>query len=341
MTDYTSMPTKRLFIYSFLFILLLCGCVMTLGNGEMAWNIVWDNAQLRLSGASVQWNPLLDERLPRLIVILCTGSSLAVSGVVMQSLFNNPLASPSVLGISSGGSLCIFFLFILGLQHSYPFALPIAAFSGCLFTLFVIYTLSRQNGKVHLNNLILTGIAISTLLLAVQGTITYAYRDHWQLIQTLTELEAGSTSDRTWQHVHMQLPLTIVGMLGCYLYRRELDILTLGEEEAMNLGVNVTKVRWRLFLCVSILIGGSIATLGAIAFFGLILPHLMRKIIGPGHMQLMPVNIIGGGVTLLLMDNFLRYFEIHAFSLGNLSAVLGSGFFVYLLITSSDTREAL
>jgi len=329
-----------IFFYWILAISLFLSSVVTLVSGDMPWTAVWHGALDRMQGISTQWNPLLDERLPRLIVILCTGASLAVSGAVMQALFNNPLASPSVLGISCGGSLFVLILFVLEWHHDYPYAVPFAAFSGCLFVLLLIYFLSRKNGHVQLTNLILTGIAISTLLLAIQGAITYALRDHWQLIQTLTEWEAGSTADRSWRHVHMQLPLTLVGLLGCWLYRREIDILTLGEEEAKNLGVDVSRVRWRLFLCVSILTGGAIATVGIIAFFGLILPHLLRKLQGPSHLYLIPLCILGGSAVLTLMDVLLRFFAIHSFSLGNLSAILGGIFFIFLLMRTPASGES-
>src|SRR5262249_16877241 len=154
-------------------------------------------------------------------------ASLAVSGAVLQALFHNPLASPSVLGITSGGSLVVVFVFVLGWHIDYPFILPVSAMAGCLFTLLVVYALSHYNGGVRLTTLILSGIAISSVLMATQSAIMYAYRDQWQLMQTLAEWEAGSTTDRSWQHVHMQLPLALVGLTGCWIYRREINLLAL------------------------------------------------------------------------------------------------------------------
>ncbi len=312
-------------------VLLILGGVLTLISGETPWEQVWEGFLLRLQGKATLWNPLLDERLPRLIVLICTGASLAVSGLIMQSIFHNPLASPSVLGISSGGCLCVILVFIFNLRFSYPYALPLAAFVGCFVTLCLVYSLSRwQEGK-HLTNLILTGIAISTLIIAIQGFILYALRDHWQLIQTITEWEAGSTIDRSWQHVHMQLPLTLVGLWGCWIYKEELNILALGDEEAKNLGVDVQRVRWRLFLCISLLIGGALAAVGMIAFFGLVLPHIVRRLQGTDHVLLMPLCLIAGAAILTLLDFSLRFFELHEVSIGNLSAIIGGAFFLFLL----------
>lgn len=323
---------RRLFLYTS--VLLFIAALLTLINGETPWEQVWKTLLLRLKGDSNEWNPLLDERLPRLIVLICTGASLATSGAVMQSMFHNPLASPSVLGISTGGCLLVVLIFILDLRYTTPYALPLAAFLGCFLTLCLVYGLSRLQEGQHLTNLILTGIAISSLLLAFQGFLLYALRDHWQLIQTITEWESGSTIDRSWQHVHMQLPLTLVGLWGCWIYREELNLLSLGEEEAANLGVDVRRVRWRLFLCISLLTGGALAAVGMIAFFGLVLPHIIRRLQGPDHFTLIPLSMIGGAAIFALLDVSLRFFSLYQVSIGNLSAIIGALFFLFLLFQS-------
>jgi iron complex transport system permease protein len=328
--------SSLLWIISFI-LLAMCG-TLTLINGETPWPLVWEGVKQRLIGSSSQWNPLLDERLPRLIVLICTGSSLAVSGAVMQSLFYNPLASPSVLGITSGGCLFVILVFLFDLQFFYPFALPIAAFLGCFLTLCFVYTCYRIQGGVQLSHLILTGIAISILLLAIQNFLLYALRDRWQLIQTITEWEAGSTLDRNWQHVHMQLPLTLIGLVICWIYRREMNILALGEEEAKNLGVEITCVRWRLFLSVALLTGGALAAVGVVAFFGLVLPHLVRRLQGPDHLTLVPLCILVGAISFALFDIVLRFFSLHFISIGNLSALIGGLFFLVLLFRTQQQR---
>ena len=319
-------------------LLLIIVAILTLLSGETPFSKIWDGILLRVQSNDGMWNPLLDERLPRLIVLLCTGASLAVSGAVIQSMFHNPLASPSVLGISSGGCLAVVVVFIFELNYSHPYCLPLAACLGSFLTLCVVYAISlRQEGK-PLTNLILTGIAISTLLIAVQGFLLFSLRDRWQLIQTITEWEAGCTIDRSWLHVHMQLPLTLVGLTGCWRYREELNILALGEEEAMNLGVDVKRVRWQLFLCVSLLTGGALAAVGLIAFFGLILPHIVRRLQGPDHISLIPICILAGATILTTLDFFLRYFEWQSVSIGNLSAIIGGMFFLFLLFRPQTNR---
>lgn len=327
-------------LYLLLSAALFAGIVLTIFLGEIPWTIVWSGALDRLFNESSLWNPLLDERIPRILVILCTGASLAVSGAVMQALFQNPLASPSVLGISSGGCLLVTLVFVQGLYLNYPYAIPLAAFIGCLGTLILIFGLTRSQGTGTVHDLLLTGIAVSTVLIAIQGGIMYALRDQWQLIQTLTEWEAGSTFDRSWKHVHMQLPLTIAGLTGCFLYRQEIDMMAMGEEEALHLGVEVNAIRWRLFFCVSLLTAGAVAAVGMIPFFGLILPHLMRRFTGPDHKRLIPLCSLGGAVILLSIDLLLRHFQLYAISIGNVSALIGGLFFLTLLSKTKTQRNA-
>lgn len=310
---------------------LLVASLATLLTGETPIESLWRGVLDRFWGNGT-YNPLLDERIPRLIVIICTGASLAVSGAVMQAIFQNPLASPSVLGISCGGSLTVTLVFVFGWHAIHPYTIPFASFSGSLITLVGVYLIAKRCNEAGTTSLILTGIALSTLLLAIQGAITYALRDQWQLIQTITEWEAGTTTDRSWTHVHMQLPLTIVGLLVALYYRKELDILAFGDEEAKNLGVEVTVIRWRLFLSVALLTGGAIASVGIIGFFGLVLPHVIRQLHGPSNKELIPLSILGGAVMLLSLDLLLRLTHIHAFSIGNVSAIFGGLFFLVLLL---------
>lgn len=325
-------------VLPFVFLLLLLSC-LTLIQGDVPWSVVQEGVVLRLKGISTQWNPLLDERLPRLIVLLAAGASLAVSGAVMQALFQNPLASPSILGISCGGSLLVVLIYAFEFHLNHPYMVAIAAVIGCFLTLLIVYSISFFSGSKQMSNLILAGIAVSTLIIAIQGALLYSLRDHWRLIQTVTEWEAGSSLDRTWEHVHLQLPLTLTGLFGALYYRKEVDLLALGDEEALNLGVEVEKVRWRLFISVALLTGGAIAGIGMIAFFGLLLPHVLRKWTGPSNQTLIPCCLLGGGPILLGLDLALRFFKIQMFTIGNISAILGGLFFFILLLKQNRLRE--
>jgi iron complex transport system permease protein len=319
------------------FTLWLTACIglitsyLLLSTGPLPWSVVVSEAGQRLTGATTSWNALLDERIPRLIILLCTGASLAAAGAIMQSLLQNPLAAPSILGVNAGSDLAVILTLITGWHHVYRWSIPIAAIAGALSVLLLLFTLVSTKRHHPLSDLLLMGIALSTLLLAIQSALLYAFRDHWQLIQTITEWGAGSTYDRNWQQVHMQLPLTIVGIALCWYYRHEANILALGESEALSLGVDVAKVRWRLILSVCLLTGGATAAIGNVPFFGLLVPHVLRYCYGTNHRLLLPLCFGIGAVTLTLFDTLLRITDIHFLTIGNLSALCGALFFILLL----------
>jgi iron complex transport system permease protein len=318
-----------------LYFLILCFilvCFGTLVQGTTDWSTVCLGVSERLIGNSIGWNPLLDERIPRLIVLLSTGASLAVAGAVMQALFRNPLASPGVLGINSGGGLCALVVFASALHTIFPFSLPLAAFIGCLLTLLAVYALSYYIDRAAGHTLIFVGLSVATVFVALQGALTYYFRDNWALLQGMIEWQGGATFDRSWMHVHMQMPLTLIGLGGILVYLKEINIFTLGEEDALNLGVDVTKVRWRLFLFVSMLSGGAMAALGSVPFFGLVLPHIMRKLLGPNNYRLIPITALAGAVSLAGLDLTLRVFHVAAFSIGDVCSIVGGIFFLLLLV---------
>lgn len=287
------------------------------------------------------WNPLVHERIPRLIVLIASGVSLVTSGIVIQALFQNPLASPSLLGMNVGGALMATLIFLLDLRFSHPYLLPMAAIVGSLAAVCLVYTIAWAHGGARLAPLILTGLALSTLLISVHSFVLYSIREQWQYTLAITEWMAGSTFNRGWHHVHMQLPLTLVGCVVCWNYREELNLLSLGEDEAMHLGVDVARVRWRLFLAVSLLVGGTLAALGVLPFFELLLPHILRKVCGADHRALLPVGALGGATSLVVLDVLLRTFHITSTSLGHLSALLGGTFFLFLLFQQKHPREGL
>lgn len=317
--------------YICLGILIAIFSAILLATGQIDWDTVWKGALERIQGTTHAWNALLDERIPRLIVLLCSGASLAASGAIMQSLLQNPLAAPTILGLTAGSSLMVVLVFISGFHLVYSWSVPLAAILGSLAILSILACMNRAHDKRPFSELILLGIALATLLLAIQQTVLYAFRDNWQLIQVVTEWEAGSSFDRSWEHVHMQLPVTIIGLAVCFYYRNEMNILALGDEEARTLGVDVRTVRWRLILSVSLLSGGATAALGSVPFFGLILPHLLRRLFSSNHRILIPLCVFGGAATLIAFDILLRQTQLHFLTIGNLSAIFGGVFFLYLL----------
>jgi iron complex transport system permease protein len=285
----------------------------------------------RWQGRSTSWNALFDERLPRLIVLLATGSSLALCGVAVQAFYRNGLASPEILGLNAGGNLLMLGVFLMQWHHIFPFLIPLSGVVGALLSMLLVYGFGRVTGCFDQRSLLFVGIALSTVLTAVGATLTYVLRHEWSLMQTLMEWHAGCTMDRTWSHVHMQAPLALIGIGGLFTYRRELNLLTLGEEEAINLGVDLKQVRWRLFLFISLLVGGALAGIGMVPFFGLVLPHIVRRLVGPNHEILLPACGVIGGIALAAIDLGLRVLDVRDLSIGNVCSIIGGLFFLYLL----------
>lgn len=288
-----------------------------------------------LQGKSYQWNAILDERLPRWIILSCSGASVAVAGAAMQALFANPLASASSLGISSGGSLFIIIAYTCGLAQLVNVSIPAFSFIGCLGTLTLVYALFRWKGG-GTASLLLIGVAISTLLSAIESTLLYSIRDDWYLVRTLTEWASASSLDRSWSHVLFQLPLCFIALLGIFYWKREIDILSLGEEQALTLGIDVPTLRWGLFFLISLITGSTLAALGSLPFFGLLLPHAIRSITGPLHSRLLPLSALAGAGMLCLLDWLLRMSGYGVATLGNFCALFGAAGFLFLFFTSKE-----
>ncbi len=291
---------------------------------------------------SVDWGTLLYERLPRLIIALTTGASLALAGAVVQSLFLNPLATQNILGITAGGSLIVTLVFITGLHITLPFLVPIGAIIGCFFTLLFIYALSSHLLNVPMGKLILTGVAFSVALVAIQNTLLYTLKDNTELLSIFSQWEAGVAYNHSWAHLYFQLPLSLIGIYNCLKYREEINILSLGQEDSINLGVNVKTIRWKLFASVAILMGGALAGMGMMAFFALLLPYLIRRLTGANNHKLLPLCIFSGASLMSILDLILIPFD--SLSIGNISAILGGIFFISLLFypqhTSKEERYA-
>lgn len=175
--------------------------------------------------------------------------------------------------------------------------------------------------------------------MSLQGLLLYALREEWSLIQLITEWEVGSSLDRSWHHVHMQLPLTLVGLYVSFFYREEMNVLSLGEEAALCLGVEVGKVRWRLFVSVALMVGGTTAALGSLPFYGLILPHIVRSLFGPNLKYVLPLSALYGATALLWLDHLLRRWELGMVPLGNLAAIIGGVTLLFLSLGKSTRHE--
>ena len=280
---------------------------------------------------------LLDIRLPRICLAILIGAILAISGAVMQGLFRNPLAAPSLIGVSSGASVGASAVIVLAgawLQSNTALGLSLVAggaFIGSFLVTMLVYRLSTSALGTSVTTMLLAGIAVSALAGAVSGLFSY-YADN-EMLRQISIWQMGNLSTANWQRV---LVLTVVAILVLSLFPREsksLNALLLGESEARHLGIDVQQVKRKLILLTTLGIGTAVAIGGMIGFVGLIVPHIVRLLIGPDHRWLLPASALAGGILLLLADTIARIIIAPTeLPTGILTAILGAPFFIMLLV---------
>jgi ABC-type Fe3+-siderophore transport system, permease component len=268
-------------------------------------------------------------RLPRIIMALLIGMMLASSGTVVQSLFQNPLADPYIIGISASATFGAVLAYILKLPSLYY---GIFAFICSLISSFIIFNLTGMKGRLNISTLLIMGIAISSLLGAFTSFAMYFIgEDSFKIIMWTM----GYLGDANWEKVKiLSLPL-IISVAYFYSLRHELDALLNGDEEAHSLGVNVERVKRNLLIISSLIVAFSVAFSGMIGFVGLIVPHTLRLIVGSSNNKLLPIVTLAGGVFLLFCDTIARVILAPIeLPIGIVSAFLGAPFFIYLAFKS-------
>lgn len=278
-------------------------------------------------------NIILEVRLPRVIIASFAGASLALCGVVMQGMFRNPLASPSILGVSSGASLGAVIAIFLGFSLISTWAIPIFAFIGAGITLFIVYRVSLSRGETNIATLLLSGVAIGALNVSAMSLLLALSLNNWDVARMIIYWTMGGLDGRTWDHVFIIVPIVASSFVLLLFYSRQLNILLLGEQHAQSVGVDVIKTRKHLLIISTAMVAGSISVVGGIGFIGLVVPHILRLLLGPSHRYLIPASIFGGAITLLSADLFVKtFFAQQAIPLGVITAALGAPFFLFLLL---------
>ena len=271
-------------------------------------------------------------RLPRVLLALVTGGSLALAGCVMQGLFRNPLADPGLLGISSGAALAVALWVVIPL--SLPalmmlYAPMIAAFGGALAATFVIFVLSQQRNST-LSRLLLVGIALNALCGAAVGVLSWLSND--AQLRQLSLWGMGSLGQAQWSTLLAVTSLMVPGVLMIWRLACALNLLQLGEEEAHYLGVAVAKVQRILLLCSALLVAAAVAVSGVIGFVGLVVPHLIRMWLGADHRAVIPGSVLAGASLLLVADTVARTLVAPAeMPVGLLTSLLGAPWFLWLI----------
>lgn len=271
-------------------------------------------------------------RLQRIMLAALVGGGLSVAGLVFQSILRNPLADPYILGVSSGGGLGVVIMMILGigLLKFDALTFPLSSFLGSIFAILLVYRLARVEGRTPVQNLLLSGVIVGTIFTNVLVFIVWIFEDKmargiiWWLLGNLDVIEP--------RFLFSILFLEVIGVGTVLLFSRELDILSLGEEEALALGVETERIKKFLLLIASLITAAAVSFCGIIGFVGLIVPHTMRLLLNNEHRLLIPACFLGGAIFLVISDTFARKLIMPAeIPIGVITALIGGPMFIYLL----------
>ncbi|MFA6056631.1 MAG: iron ABC transporter permease [Taibaiella sp.] len=285
-----------------------------------------------------QENVLWIIRLPRVLMAVLIGGTLSVCGAAMQGLFRNPLADPGLIGISSSASTAAVLMIVLGstLFTGYQsvlgqYSLNIATFLGALLATVLIYRFSQQQGRTNVGIMLLAGVAMNAISGATTSFITLSAND--QQLRSVTFWMMGSLGGANWINVAGILPFCLACCFGLPLFAKSLNAFSLGESDAAYLGIRTERLKTIVMLLVAMGVGASVAVSGIIGFVGLVVPHIIRMIIGPEHRRLLIASALGGATLLVLADLLSRTIappiEI---PIGIITAMAGGPFFLYLLV---------
>ncbi|MFP3040944.1 iron ABC transporter permease [Treponema primitia] len=270
-------------------------------------------------------------RLPRVLLAFIVGGSLAMSGAVVQSILKNQLASPFILGVSSGASLGAALVMLTGFAIPLVggLTMPVAGFLFGLFTVYIVISFSAKLDKTMSNNtIILFGMVFTLFVNALLTTLMALYREE---LKSLITWQMGSFSLKGWSYVRVMLPFFIIGTLGIIRYTKEMDILTFGDDQAKSVGVETEKVRRWLFVFSTILTGAAVSLSGTIGFVDLIAPHMARKIVGSNHRHVIPMSFILGGSLMVATDLIARtIISPSELPVGAITALIGAPFFAWV-----------
>ncbi len=298
-------------------------------------------ALLSRDGVSENYRLIVESiRLPRALLAMCIGALLGITGVVTQGLFRNPLADPSLIGVTAGAavgaSTTLFFLagssMSLAASVGAFSIVAIGAFCGAIVTVWLVYRLATNRQGTSVSTMLLVGIAITALAASVTGFLDYAANDEG--LRRMSLWRMGSLNGATWSQVAVSSLLLVLLLLAFSTIGVSLNAMLLGESEARHLGIDTQALKRQVMFWVALGVGVSVALAGMISFVGLIIPHLMRLLLGPDHRFLLPASALAGACLLVLADTASRLVLAPAeVPIGLLTALLGAPFFLVLLMT--------
>jgi iron complex transport system permease protein len=312
-------------IYSFLFAVLAIACFFSLfaGSVRVPFDQMFESGIIRL-------------RVARILLAIVVGAGLSVSGAIFQALLRNPLAEPYILGVSSGAGLGATLAIVLGMGAVSIWSVPAMAFVGSIITIYIVYRLARSpNGAVPVYTLLLSGVIVNAALSS--GLMFIVSTSASDELHSVIWWLLGNLQIFDWQLLRLVSVVILLCLSVMVLMSHRLNIITLGEEPAGHLGLNVEATKKLFFLLASLMTASAVAACGLIGFVGLIIPHCVRMAIGPDHRRLIPASALAGAVFLVLADSFARSIFETEIPIGVVTTFIGGPFFLFLLKRKKNT----
>jgi iron complex transport system permease protein len=289
-------------------------------NPDAIFNLIFNNT----GNSSLVQSVIFDVRLPRILLTFLVGGSLAISGCSIQAIFRNPLTDSYILGLSSGAA----FGAALALAYSF-LPVQVSAFIFGLIAVGLSYFMARKNTNVSIVSLILSGIIVSGIFTALL-TLVQFYSDPFKL-QSIVHWTMGNLHNANWEKLQSSVIPIIIGVIVLFVYRWRLNVLALGDDEARTVGINPEKDKLIILIASTLAASSAVAVAGIIGLYGLIVPHMVRMIIGPDNRQSIPLNFLFGGMFLLIIDDFSRTLSGFEIPIGVFTMLLGAPFFIFLM----------
>lgn len=326
------MKKKRLFISLIIFTFIIALGSLTVGSASIspfeAVKIII-NYFTNVSQGDMSEKIIMNIRAPRVLMALFTGAGLAISGVTFQGLFKNPMGDPFVLGVSSGAALGATIGLIFNLEKNNYILITLLAFGGAIVTLLLVYNIAKVGNKIPIEILLLSGITISFLCNSLISLIMILKKEAMDKIIYWT---LGSLNTSSYKQILLIAPIVVLGSLFIYRRYKDLNILSMGEEDAYSLGVEVERVKKELIVISSLIVAALVSVTGIIGFVGLIIPHITRMIVGSNHKELVPFSFILGALFLVVCDTISRVIIAPGeLPVGAVTALIGAPYFIYLL----------
>lgn len=322
-----------------LLLLLTIVTALSLGSSGLSFADVWHILWLSLpfnEGAADHYNAgqiaiVLQIRLSRVLLGALVGACLALAGVGFQGVLRNPLADPYTLGVASGSSVGAAFIILMGYQLLIGlWTIPVVAFATGIITLIGVISLARNKGSMQIQTLVLAGVIIQSFLGSFVSLMVSMSEG---VVNEILFWIMGSIAMKSWEHVYLLVPIVLVAVPILMLYGRQLNLLALGEREAAYLGVEVERSKLVILIVCTFLTAAAVSVSGVIGFVGLVVPHLLRLIVGPDYRLLVPLSALGGGIYMIAADTVARLaLSPKELPLGVVTALIGAPIFTYLLV---------